>query len=215
MTEKELTSDQIADALYQALCNPNLPASNPHLTTQELDLLRSIPPIFPIDKPVFSPYKPTKKAGQYTQVRYQGRKYYIHRIACAYKHGPAPPNNQQASHLMAFSNDFNPNNLVWEDSDVNKGRIACSARYRLVMEFEKIEWDIAWNKQEMSMTDLSCIHDFAINNMIHETCSKIHDPPCKFWHPTWGNSSPPYLICKDSVPTTIWPVNCTHTTLAG
>jgi hypothetical protein len=47
--------------------------------------------------------------------------------------------NSKASHLMTLSNDFNPNNLSWEDLDINKGRIACSARYRLIIEFEKAE----------------------------------------------------------------------------
>jgi hypothetical protein len=80
---------------------------------------------------IMSAYVAKKGADSgYTQVRFHGKKYDLHRLACALRCGPGGINDE-ASHLCPdqLSVDrrgcFNPAHLHWEAGLINKSRLCC------------------------------------------------------------------------------------------
>lgn len=74
-----LNQAQCLAAVAQLARSPNFVKENPHLAPAEVSNLRLPEPDWPQNKPVFSPYKPTKSG--YSQIRYGGTKYLLHRVA--------------------------------------------------------------------------------------------------------------------------------------
>lgn len=130
-------------AIHQAVKASGFAARNPHLTQQEKDDLLLDPPVFPLEKPVWSAYKPSKPGSFYSQVRPSGGpKIHLHRLALVYKirflehRDPGQLAEDlkvmEASHLMGnyigHQRDFNPHNLALEYGPVNKSRDSCQLR---------------------------------------------------------------------------------------
>jgi hypothetical protein len=131
--EYKLTVNQVRGALRQVMDSKEFNAFNTHLTVNERNNLNATPIVWPADKPVFHPYAVTH--GGYGQVRYKtsslstGTKIYVHRLAILYSGRPQPFASAECSHLMSgfrgCGRDFNPNNLTWETSELNKSRYFC------------------------------------------------------------------------------------------
>ncbi|KAJ1679594.1 hypothetical protein EV182_001725, partial [Spiromyces aspiralis] len=77
-TTNDLSRAELAMALHQAINNTKFRSKNLHLSEDEYKNLLLPDPIFPRDKPVSSPYKPAKAKGDYTQIRFKGKKHYLH-----------------------------------------------------------------------------------------------------------------------------------------
>lgn len=76
-------------ACHQAFNSKNFKELNPHLTVAQTQQLKSTPIFWPT-VPVLSPYAATKVDG-YSQIRFEGVKYFIHRVAFKAHHGIDPP----------------------------------------------------------------------------------------------------------------------------
>ena len=175
-----LTRAETRAALVQTIRSPNFAEYNVHLTHEEMRGVRALPPRFPMDKPVFAPYALTGNG--YCQVKVNGRKFYVHRVACAWRHGAPPTLKHEASHLLSgypgSERDFNPNNLVWEVGPVNKTRAFCNLYYA-----EKMACYVSVNSlQGLNMSES---RRFAIRDT-YKVCTVVHQAGhCKFWDPLW------------------------------
>ena len=197
------------DALLLVLNHPGFVRINPHLTVQERRDLRLDPPVWPGNKPVFSPYATTKPTAYYTQVKPAYDQFtdntrhslYVHRFTTKWKWGKSPVAGFQASHrlgtgIQGIERDFNPNNLCWESDRVNKTRGFCQLYYdQLSIALRRgggltpaQVFTIASNA-----TQAMCI-------VAHTADMPINGRPrnflCHFWDPAWGVISP--LVCLHS-----------------
>jgi len=160
--------------LKAMFAHSNFTSFNLHLSRTEMHELANNY-IFPQLKPVFSPYAATKNKAAYTQVRINGTKHYVHRVALHCFQGP-PPNESstEASHRvvncpMDITRDFNPNTICWETGEENRARLACKIAYRSVHE--------ATGRYELAVEQAS------------KVCALVHPAkPCIFWNPVWKNS---------------------------
>lgn len=73
---------------------------------------------------VHSNYAPAKARG-YAQVRFKGKKYYVHIVAAMFRCKRAPRQGEEASHLCHDPQCVNPQHLFLEDGLVNKSRLCC------------------------------------------------------------------------------------------
>jgi hypothetical protein len=129
-----MNQEHAHQALKQAAASTNFRDRNPHLTELEVRTIIA-DGVFPIGKPVFSPYRPAKQGSNYSQVRYEGVKYYLHRVAAIARYGMPPDGAMEASHRIISLNrditgDFNPNNICWETGEENRARLACKIVYQ-------------------------------------------------------------------------------------
>jgi len=84
-------------ALHQSFNYKYFELLNLHLNQPEFQGLRASPIRWPA-KPVFAAYADVHDG--YSQVRYQGTKYYVHSIAFKYHFGIEPPAGLDVSHRM-------------------------------------------------------------------------------------------------------------------
>jgi len=185
---------------------------NSHLTPAELAGVRARPPLWPVDKPVFSPYATTKATGYYTQVKPaadqfiggQRKSVYCHRAMCRWVKGAPPAGKNQCSHrlggggfIQGVERDFNPNNLCWESDKLNKTRTFCQLYYDQIYS-EIVAVNLPGPYQPAGFVPLTVqqMHQQAVLRS-EAVCEKVHavaipigatraDYLCKYWNPTWG-----------------------------
>jgi hypothetical protein len=90
MSVNDLTNEELAQAMKQAIKNPQFKIKNSYFGSwATADIVRSIVDNEELpDVPLFSPYAPTKLGG-YSQIRFEGDqiKYSMHRVASAWMYG--------------------------------------------------------------------------------------------------------------------------------
>lgn len=202
--ENQLRGWAFRGALLMVLNHPGFVRINSHLTAQERRDLRQDPPVWPGNKPVFSPYATTKPtAYYYTQVKPAYDQFldntrhsvYVHRMTARWKWGLCPVPGYQASHRLGtgtpgIERDFNPNNLCWKSERLNKSRGFCQ------IYFEQLSLQLSHGghltpAQVFTMAQQTT---HAICLVAHPTDKQPNDRArdflCHFWDPAWGVISP-------------------------
>lgn len=168
-------------ALRQAFSSINFRRHNPHLSPAEVAGLFATPIVWPV-KPVFSPYASTHDF--YTQLRYNGVKYLLHRVALRCFLGGDLTAGLDCSHIMHLGDitgkNFNPRHIVEETNFINQSRKGCA------LFVEKWEWQFelgALGPQWWSAKDSF----MACTSALAPVCTFIHTPRCLVWDPAWGD----------------------------
>jgi len=96
MSVESLTAAQLHAAVAQITSAPNFAAANPHLSALEIVNIRQS--VWPRQKPVFTPYAVTHSG--YSQIRFEGIKYLIHRITLQSLFGTLTSASDELSHVV-------------------------------------------------------------------------------------------------------------------
>lgn len=156
---------------------------------------------FPVDKPVLAGYLTGGLRDRPVQ-KVDGKNFYCSNVAFFYQlsHIKYPqddltqksaewwkanyPIENEVSHLFdGVRSDINPNNLVMESHDINKSRIFC----RLL--FEKKEKELRAVPNTTEDAAYNAAKQFSL-----DCCTKLHNPQCKFLHPSVGRQVEEQLI---------------------
>ena len=192
MSVNTLSVQDCIFAVHQAINSPNFTPQNPHLTLAEAALLRQNPPVWPINKPVFSPYITTHD--NYSQIRYNNTKYLIHRISYRSFYGNIIPPNHDVSHTLFLGDrtaryvicnfnehpkaqlttygirNINPRFLCLESNILNRSRLLC----HIYMEQQIWWWETGLVPRGWAEVDF---YQYIHNNM--NMCRAVHGTmPC-------------------------------------
>jgi len=134
-------------------------------------------------KPVFSPYAPTHH--HYSQIRFGGPKYLIHRVSLRLYLGQDLSGALDCSHILHLGEvterNINPQHIVEETNIMNQTRKACACF------IERWEW--LWALGAVGHHGWSEHQGFLYMLLqIAPLCSFIHgNACCMAWDPAWGS----------------------------
>jgi hypothetical protein len=202
MSVLNLSPAQLLEAVKQIQSSTGFASANPHLTPHEMERLQRSPPQWPAS-PVFSPFATTHDG--YSQVRYKGTKYIIHRLTYQQHWGDldlsmdishtlylgdrttrleTSPTRARKSHPTkpTYTSNINPNHLMQETNEVNQSRKLCF----LFMEAKLWEYWVGmvpphWGELELRQQMMTQMR--AICGTVH------HQRCCDFDLLCWGQKA--------------------------
>lgn len=167
-------------AVQQVFNSANFVRYNPHLSPAERFALTQDPVRWPL-KPVFSPFATTHHG--YSQVRFSGTKYLVHRLSLRLFHGRDV--GSDVSHTLHLGpetgRNINPRHLVEEGNVANQTRKLCAAF------FDKWWW--LWDLGALGEPGWADRDSFvAARGHLAFVCSFVHPlARCSCWDPAWGD----------------------------
>jgi hypothetical protein len=142
----DLSDEEAVAAVHQLVQNRKFGELNKHLAPSEREGLLHNPPIWPELAPVYSPY--VRSSGDYSQIRFNTKKYSVHRLTARCLLGKVPK-RQDVSHVLVMNpvevegwvlgmgSNVNPKHLVFESNETNQHRRACAAVFKTLAQWKK------------------------------------------------------------------------------